>query len=43
MNTLRDDTLHQVNTIANNLIKNERGLVQEESKHLRYLQRVSLM
>ena len=43
LDALKNDTLHQVHTIANNLTKSERQLVQDESRHLRYLARVSHM
>jgi len=40
---MREDTLHKINTIANNLTKNERHVISEEKKSLRYLDRVGAM
>lgn len=39
----KEDTLHKVLTIANGLTKSERVLSQDESKNLRYLDRISSM
>lgn len=43
INEMRDDTLHKVNTIANNLTKEERQIFADERKNLRYLERVGAM
>lgn len=41
--SLREDTLHKVHTIVNNLQKSERQIMADERKHLRYLDRVGAM
>jgi|1048.fasta_scaffold256248_1 hypothetical protein len=43
INEMRDDTLHKVYTIANNLTKTERQIFADERKNLRYLERVGAM
>jgi hypothetical protein len=43
INEMRDDTLHKVYTIANNLTKTERQIFSDERKNLRYLERVGAM
>lgn len=43
INEMRDDTLHKVYTIANNLTKTERQIFNDERKNLRYLDRVGAM
>ncbi len=40
---MREDTLHKVQTIANNLAKSERVLMADEKKNLRFLERVGAM
>lgn len=40
---MREDTLHKVQTIANNLGKSEKVLMADEKKNLRFLERVGGM
>lgn len=40
---MREETLHKVHTIANNLTKSERAIIHEERKNLKFLDRASAM
>jgi hypothetical protein len=40
---MREDTLHKVQTIANNLTKSKRNVMANEAKNLRFVERVRVM
>jgi hypothetical protein len=43
IDAMREETLHKMNTMANDLTKSERAMIHEERKNLKYLDRVNAM